>query len=102
MHVCCDTEGLHTEMALWKTLGYVLKGSGWTTGIIKAKIAYCKFSRVNCITSCTNSPSDHISSKSPTRSVLVFQSKTINSYYFVQMACVKYPYTFALGSNSKI
>ena len=89
MYVCCDTEGPHTEMALWKTLRYVLKGSSCTTGITKAKIAYCKFSRVDCITSCTNSPSDHISSKSPIQSVLVLRSKTINSYYFVQMACVK-------------
>ena len=59
-----------TEMPLWKTLGYILEGSGQTTGIPEAKIAYCRFSRVDCITSCMNSPSDNIPSKSPTRSIL--------------------------------
>ena len=31
--------GLHTEMALWKTLGDVLQGSGWTTALIEADVA---------------------------------------------------------------
>ena len=31
--------GLHTEMALWKTLGDVLEGSGWTTALTEAEIA---------------------------------------------------------------
>ena len=31
--------GLHTEMALWRTLGDVLEGSGWTTALIEAEIA---------------------------------------------------------------
>ena len=31
--------GLHTEMALWRTLGDVLEGSGWTTALTEAEIA---------------------------------------------------------------
>ena len=31
--------GLHTEMALWKTLGDVLEGSGWTEALIEAEVA---------------------------------------------------------------
>ena len=31
--------GLHTEMALWKTLGDVLEGSGWTTALTEAEVA---------------------------------------------------------------
>ena len=31
--------GLHTEMALWKTLGDVLEGSGWTTALTEADVA---------------------------------------------------------------
>ena len=31
--------GLHTEMALWKTLGDILEGSGWTTALTEAEIA---------------------------------------------------------------
>ena len=30
---------LHTEMALWRTLGDVLEGSGWTTALTEAEIA---------------------------------------------------------------
>lgn len=31
--------GLHTEMALWNTLGDLLQDSGWTTAITKAEVA---------------------------------------------------------------
>ncbi|XP_061894509.1 uncharacterized protein LOC133644183 [Entelurus aequoreus] len=31
--------GLHTEMALWNTLGDLLEGSGWTTALIEAEVA---------------------------------------------------------------
>ena len=31
--------GLHTEMALWSTLGDVLDGSGWTTALTQAEVA---------------------------------------------------------------
>ena len=31
--------GLHTEMALWSTLGDILEGSGWTTALIEAEVA---------------------------------------------------------------
>ncbi|KAK3883433.1 hypothetical protein Pcinc_012266 [Petrolisthes cinctipes] len=31
--------GLHTEMALWNTLGDVLDGSGWTTALTEAGVA---------------------------------------------------------------
>ena len=31
--------GLHTEMALWRTLRDVLEGSGWTTALTEAEIA---------------------------------------------------------------
>ena len=31
--------GLHTEMALWKTLGDVLEGSGWTNALTEDEIA---------------------------------------------------------------
>lgn len=31
--------GLHTEMALWRTLGDVLEGSSWTTALTEAEIA---------------------------------------------------------------
>ena len=31
--------GLHTEMALWKTLGDVLEGSGWTTALTETEVA---------------------------------------------------------------
>ncbi len=31
--------GLHTEMALWSTLGDILEGSGWTTALIEAEEA---------------------------------------------------------------
>ena len=31
--------GLHTEMALWNTLGDVLEGSGWTAALPLADIA---------------------------------------------------------------
>ena len=31
--------GLHTEMALWKTLGDILEGSGWTNALVDAQIA---------------------------------------------------------------
>ena len=31
--------GLHTEMALWRTLGDVLEGSGWTAALTEAEIA---------------------------------------------------------------
>ena len=31
--------GLHTEMALWNTLGDVLESSGWTTALTEAEIA---------------------------------------------------------------
>ncbi len=31
--------GLHTEMALWKTLGDILEGSGWTTALTEAEVS---------------------------------------------------------------
>ena len=31
--------GLHTEMALWKSLGDILEGSGWTTALTEAGLA---------------------------------------------------------------
>ena len=31
--------GLHTEMALWNTLGDVLENSGWTTALTEAEVA---------------------------------------------------------------
>ncbi|GFR75331.1 hypothetical protein ElyMa_000452400 [Elysia marginata] len=31
--------GLHTEMALWKTLGDILEGSGWTTALAESGVA---------------------------------------------------------------
>lgn len=31
--------GLHTEMALWSTLGDLLEGSGWTTALTDAEVA---------------------------------------------------------------
>ncbi|KAL9982988.1 hypothetical protein ACROYT_G005106 [Oculina patagonica] len=31
--------GLHTEMALWNTLGDMLQGSGWTAALTKAELA---------------------------------------------------------------
>lgn len=31
--------GLHTEMALWNTLGDLLDGSGWTTALTEAEVA---------------------------------------------------------------
>ncbi len=31
--------GLHTEMALWKTLGDILEGSGWTTALTDAEVS---------------------------------------------------------------
>ena len=31
--------GLHTEISLWKTLGDILEGSGWTTALTEAEIA---------------------------------------------------------------
>ena len=31
--------GLHTEMALWNTLGDLLEGSGWTTALTEAEVA---------------------------------------------------------------
>ncbi len=31
--------GLHTEMALWNTLGDVLESSGWTTALTEAEVA---------------------------------------------------------------
>ena len=31
--------GLHTEMALWNTLGDILEGSGWTTALTEAEVA---------------------------------------------------------------
>ena len=31
--------GLHTEMALWNTLGDVLEGSGWTAALTQADVA---------------------------------------------------------------
>ena len=31
--------GLHTEMALWNTLGDMLEGSGWTTALTEAEVA---------------------------------------------------------------
>ncbi len=31
--------GLHTEMALWNTLGDVLEDSGWTTALAEAEVA---------------------------------------------------------------
>jgi hypothetical protein len=31
--------GLHTEMALWNTLGDILDGSGWTTAITESDVA---------------------------------------------------------------
>ena len=31
--------GLHLEMALWRTLGDLLDGSGWTTALVEAEIA---------------------------------------------------------------
>jgi hypothetical protein len=31
--------GLHTEMALWNTLGDVLEGSGWTLSLAEAEVA---------------------------------------------------------------
>ena len=31
--------GLHTEMALWKTLGDLLDGSGWTAALTEAEVA---------------------------------------------------------------
>ncbi len=31
--------GLHTEMALWNTLGDVLEGSGWTSALTEAEVA---------------------------------------------------------------
>lgn len=31
--------GLHTEMALWNTLGDVLEDSGWTAALTEAEIA---------------------------------------------------------------
>ena len=30
---------MHTEMALWNTLGDILEGSGWTTAITEADVA---------------------------------------------------------------
>ena len=32
--------GLHTEMALWNTVGDLLDGSGWTTALAEAGVAY--------------------------------------------------------------
>ena len=32
-------DGLHTEMAIWNTLGDVLEGSGWTSALTEAEIA---------------------------------------------------------------
>ena len=34
-----DPFGLHTEMALWSTLGDILEESGWTTALVEAEIA---------------------------------------------------------------
>ena len=34
-----DAAGLHTEMALWNTLGDVLEGSGWTAALTQADVA---------------------------------------------------------------
>ncbi len=31
--------GLHTEMALWSTLGDILEDSGWSTALIEAEVA---------------------------------------------------------------
>ena len=31
--------GLHTEMALWSTIGNLLDGSGWTTALTEAQVA---------------------------------------------------------------
>ena len=31
--------GLHIEMGLWKTLGDLLEGSGWTTNLYEADVA---------------------------------------------------------------
>ena len=31
--------GLHTEMALWNTLGDILQGSGWTAALTEAEVA---------------------------------------------------------------
>ena len=31
--------GMHTEMALWNTLGDVLEGSGWTAALTQADVA---------------------------------------------------------------
>ena len=31
--------GLHTEMALWSTIGHLLDGSGWTTALTEAQVA---------------------------------------------------------------
>ena len=31
--------GLHTEMALWNTVGYLLDGSGWTIALAEAGVA---------------------------------------------------------------
>ena len=31
--------GLHTEMALWNTLGDLLEGSGWTTALTESDVA---------------------------------------------------------------
>ena len=31
--------GLHTEMALWNTVGDLLDGSGWTTALAEAGVA---------------------------------------------------------------
>ena len=31
--------GLHTEMALWNSLGDVLEDSGWTTALVEAEVA---------------------------------------------------------------
>ena len=30
--------GLHTEMALWKTLGDIFEGSGWTSDLVQADV----------------------------------------------------------------
>ena len=35
--------GLHTEMALWSTLGDILEGSGWTTALIEVQEAFMEF-----------------------------------------------------------
>ena len=31
--------GLHTEMALWSTLGDILDGSGWTEAMAESEVA---------------------------------------------------------------